>query len=151
MPSPLPATGMSHANAAHRLPHALHGNMVCLYITVQMSLALHIEAAQQDPGNPQSLTFCGAHVSGRSASSVSPFHGLSRMAPTLRASPQPSGHPAAFSCSCTELSLAQSCHRRSVCRSCNTGSQDSLVHVDFHPAGLSDQFVSCMQHLSCVC
>lgn len=94
---------------------ALHGNVACPYVTVEASFALHVESAQQDPGNPQSLTFCGACVNVRSASSDSPFRGFTPMAPALRASPRSSHHLAASSCSCAELSLTQSCLCRNVC------------------------------------
>lgn len=135
------------ANPARRLPARFAQSIVCLYIIMQVSFALHVESAQQEPGNPQSLTFCGACVNGRSASSDCPFRGFSPVAPVLRASPQLSDHLAAFSCSCAELPLTQSCHCRAVCRSGDTGSQDSGARRRSSCRSL-EQLASCTQHLS---
>lgn len=136
------------ANPAHRLPVQFAWKYC---VPVHNHISEFCSAHRVSPARsrePQSLTFCGTCVNGRFASSDNPFCGFSPMAPVLRASPQSSDHLTAFSCSCTELSLTQSCHSHIVCRSGSTGSQDSVLHVDIPPAGLSEQLISCIQHLS---
>lgn len=92
--------GTCCANPAKGCPHALHGNVVCLYITMEASSVLRVESAQQHPGNPQSLTFRGSCINGKSS-----LCGPAPVAPALGASPLSSDQvPALLNpCSCTEL------------------------------------------------